>query len=302
MSKNTKIWLIVAGCLVLAGLLLFTSVLTANGWDFTKLSTSKYETHTYTLDETFSAIKINTDTADVVFLPSQDSNCTVICYEMENANHLVEVVNGALCIGIRHEKEWYEYIGIHFDSPKITVYLPESEYDKLIINGDTSDVDVPRNFKFGILDISVDTGDVKNFASVSKNLKIKTGTGSIRVENVSAKILDLTVSTGDTYLSNVQCDTLTAKGSTGDIVLKNVLATGQFSIQRSTGDIKFEGCDADNIIVKTNTGDVTGSLLSEKIFITKTSTGKISVPQTTSGGKCEVTTTTGDIRLELWIG
>ena len=52
-------------------------------------------------------------------------------------------------------------------------------------------------------------------------------------------------------------------------------------------------------MVNTSTGDVNGTLLSEKIFITDTSTGRVSVPKTTSGGKCEITTSTGDINIGI---
>ena len=54
-----------------------------------------------------------------------------------------------------------------------------------------------------------------------------------------------------------------------------------------------------HIMVKTSTGNVKGTLLSDKIFVTDTSTGRVSVPKTTSGGKCEITTSTGDIEIEL---
>ena len=43
--------------------------------------------------------------------------------------------------------------------------------------------------------------------------------------------------------------------------------------------MRFENSDAAQISIKTSTGDVTGTLLSEKVFITETSTGNISVPK-----------------------
>ena len=61
----------------------------------------------------------------------------------------------------------------------------------------------------------------------------------------------------------------------------------------------FDSSDAAEIFVKTSTGDVSGSLLTEKVFITDTSTGKVSVPKTTTGGKCELITSTGDIKIEI---
>lgn len=81
--------------------------------------------------------------------------------------------------------------------------------------------------------------------------------------------------------------------------MKNVNAAEKFSIQRTTGDVKFDGCDASEIDVKTNTGDVAGSLLSDKVFIAASDTGHVDVPQTVIGGKCEITTSTGDIRISI---
>ena len=72
-----------------------------------------------------------------------------------------------------------------------------------------------------------------------------------------------------------------------------------FSIKNITGDIIFENSDAAQIFVKTDTGNVMGSLVSEKVFITETKTGDVKVPQTTTGGKCEITTNTGNIAIDI---
>ena len=45
MSKITKIWLIIAASFVLIGCIIFGGVMTMLKWDFTKLSTDKYETN-----------------------------------------------------------------------------------------------------------------------------------------------------------------------------------------------------------------------------------------------------------------
>ena len=100
-------------------------------------------------------------------------------------------------------------------------------------------------------------------------------------------------------LRNVTCENLTSNGNTGDLDLMNVIANGKFSLERSTGDIKFDKCDASEIFIKTDTGDLTGSLLSEKVFIVSTDTGNIDVPKTVSGGRCEITTDTGDVKLSV---
>ena len=100
-------------------------------------------------------------------------------------------------------------------------------------------------------------------------------------------------------MADVSCQSLTSSGNTGDLILRRVIASGDFSIERSTGDVSFDACDAATLSVTTDTGNVTGTLLTDKIFIASTDTGRVSVPKTSLGGKCEITTDTGDIKIEI---
>ena len=83
MRKATKIWLIVAVSLLFTGLIIFGSVMTMLRWDFTKLSTVKYETNEHAITQGFKNISIVSDTADIVFLPT-DGDASVICHEQTN--------------------------------------------------------------------------------------------------------------------------------------------------------------------------------------------------------------------------
>ncbi|MBQ3552384.1 MAG: DUF4097 family beta strand repeat protein [Clostridia bacterium] len=319
MRKATKTWLIIAASLVVVGLIMFAVVMSEYKWDFTKLSTGKYETNIYEISEEFSDISMNTDTADIIFALSNDGKCRVECYEEEKAKHFVEIQEDTLVIKMIDEKSWYDYIGINFGSPKITVYLPKVEYTSLFINESTGDIQIPKNFKFDSVDISLSTGDVNFFASASELIKIKTSTGNICVESACAGELDLSastggitvsnvicggdvnikVSTGKTNLTDIKCKSLTSSGDTGDISLNHVIAAEKFLIKRSTGDVKFDGSDATEIFIETNTGDVMGTFLSEKIFFVSTDTGSVDVPKSITGGRCEITTDTGDIKLDI---
>jgi len=317
MRKTTKLRLVIAASLVLIGCIIFWGAMSMLKWDFTKLSTSKYETNSYEINEGFSAISIDTNTADIVFVPSETG--AVTCYEQKNVKHSVTVKDGTLVIEVVDARKWYEYIGINLASPKITVYIPQGEYGALSVKSRTGDVEIPEDFHFTSIDISERTGDVTNYASASEGVRIKTTTGKICVEDISAGLLDLSVSTGDVtvsgvtcggdvsvtvdtgkaYLTDITCKSVTSRGNTGDISLRNVIATERFSVERDTGDVNFESCDAAEIFVKTDTGDVEGSLLSEKVFVVSTDTGKKEVPDTITGGRCEITTDTGDIRISI---
>ncbi len=321
MSKATKIWLIIAASLILVGSIIFAGGMTAMKWDFTKLSTNKYETNSYELTEDFNSISISTSTADIEILPAESTKSSVVCYEQTNVKHTLEVKDGSLVINEVDTRNWHEHIhiGVNFEATKIAVYIPQGEYGALSIILSTGDVKISKDFTFESISVSASTGDVTNYASASDFIKIKATTGKIFVEDISAGSLDLSVTTGDvkvsgvncdgdvkvgvstgkTYLTDILCQSVISDGGSGDISLKNVIVAQKLSIERTTGDVLFDGSDAAQIIVKTQTGDVEGSLLSEKVFIVDTNTGKKEVPKTVTGGRCQITTNTGDVKITI---
>ncbi len=319
MTKKVRNWLIIATSLVLVGGIIFGGVMTMLKWDFSKLSTVRYETGEYEINEDYKNISIITKTADILLVPSENSKTSVSCYEQKNLKHSVEVKDGTLIIEVNDSRNWYDHIGIAFGNPKITLNIPKGEFGELSVIATTGDIKIPKEFIFESIDISMSTGDITNYASASKLVKLQASTGDICAENISAGTLDLRVSTGEITVSNVNCENdvnikvstgeasltnvncknISSSGNTGDILLKNVIAAEKFSIDRSTGDVKFDGSDAAEIFIKTNTGDVKGSLLTNKVFITQTNTGKIDVPKTANGGRCEITTDTGNIILKI---
>lgn len=300
MSKTTKIWLITATALVTLGAILFAGVMAQYDWDFTKLSTVTYVTNTYEVSDEFDKISINVDTTEIEFVPTENETCSIVSFEAEQVKHSATVQNGTLIISTVDTRKWYDHICISLGSPKMTVYLPQNEYASLIIETDTGDINIPKDFAFDKIEIDGDTSDVSCFAPVANVLDIELSTGDIIIDSITADQIKLTTTTGEIAVNSVTAkNNIDIETDTGTITLKNVVATGTISIESDTGDVRFEGSDATEISVKTDTGDVTGTLLSEKVFITETSTGSINVPKTTSGGKCEITTSTGDINISI---
>ena len=320
MGRQTKIWLLIGALLVVAGLVMFSAVFGEQNFDLTLLSTESYETNVYEVNDDFTNLSIHTDTADIIFVLSQDGKCRVECYEEEKTKHSVAVEGDKLTIRLVDNREWYDYIGIHIGSPKITVYLPKAEYTELFVNESTGDIELPQDFAFDNVEITTDTGDIDASASILGVMKIKTSTGDITIENMSAGSLDITVSTGlisvsdvacrgdmsirvstgKSNLTDVTCKRLVSSGSTGDIFLNRVRAEEKISIERSTGDVRFSDSDAAELYVETDTGDVTGNLLLAKSFITSTDTGSVSVPMSIPGcGRCEIRTDTGNIEITV---
>ena len=68
-------------------------------------------------------------------------------------------------------------------------------------------------------------------------------------------------------------------------------------MQGATGNLFFDGFDAENIYVQLSTGDVKGTILSSKFFRANSDTGDVSVPDTREGGECIITVDTGSINI-----
>lgn len=311
--------LVFAALLIALCAIVFTLSACSAGTGISGIFTPSYTTEEFVITEDFDSVLINVITAEITLAASEDNSCRLVVYSQEKVNFGATVSDGKLTVTHSDERAWYERIAFITESPELTLYLPKAQYDTLVIDGTTGDVDVPKGFTFGTVDISLTTGDINLFSDVTGMIKTKATTGDITFKNISAASIDLELTTGDvalenivcggnisinivtgeTYLANVTCHNLTSDGTSGSMTLVNVIASGKITSERTTGDITFEQSDAAELEITTSTGDVTGTLLTPKIFITNATTGKIDVPETIEGGVCKITTTTGDIIIDI---
>lgn len=313
MRKGLIIFLIILAVLAIA----FVGIMHLLKWDFNKLSTVEYVTNTHETIDNFKNISILTDVADITLIKGEKT--FVECYEIKNLTHNVSVENDTLKIQVQDNRKWYEHIGVFLGAPKITVYLTENEYEALMIESDTGSTNLPKDFTFNTINIKSDTGKIILGAKAKNIIKLKTDTGHIVADGISAKNIEITTatgsqkitnaaiaeeietgaSTGKVVLENVTCKSIESIGDTGSLTLKNVIAAENFDLERSTGNITLERSDAAEIFIDTDTGNIKGTILSNKIFLTESETGKIDVTKSDTGGRCEISTDTGNIKIEI---
>ena len=279
---------------------------------------SALQEETLQVTEQFHSVHILSDTENVKLLPAEDGVCRIVSYNEKDITYTATVEQSILKIRREDARKWYERI-FSIGEKTLTVYLPKREYNALTIEQDTGDVTIPADFHItGDLTLTLSTGDVDVRASVDGALDITASTGNVCVADTVCGTLDITastgnvcvadtvcgalavrVSTGDVTLTSVCCTNLLSTGNTGDIRMTDVIANGLISLERSTGHVSMDRCDAAELLITTDTGDVVGTLLSDKIFIVRTRTGNIDVPETVVGGKCKITTNTGDIEITI---
>ena len=318
---NKGIWIVVAVVLIITGAALCALSTVVLGFDPVNTSTVEYMENTYEVSGSFKNISIAVDTDDIEFQKSHDGKCSVICIEAEDIRHEAKINGNTLEIKQFNEGGW-NFIGINMQTPKMTVYLPENTYNDLDINVNTGDIIIPAGFTFEDLEIYGNTGDIMSECDVTGDTNAEITTGDISMIGIAGDKISVSVTTGDVLLERINCTDAEVKSTTGDIQLGSVIVSGDLKTQTETGrtwlssvlvsgkltatggtdDVEIDGCDAGELFIETNTGSITGSLLSEKVFVTETNTGTIDVPNTASGGKCELTTNTGSISITITQG
>ena len=232
------------------------------------------KTKTFIIDEAFNKISIDVETEDIDIYYSNNEN-KMVFNENNEVSLEVKVVNDTLIICIADERKFYDQM---FD---FTIYKLDLFLSKDIIEN---------------IDIKCSTGDINIHDGLNvNNLKINNSTGDIEASNCDLGCLDINTSTGNIDLKNVGCQKLDIEITTGNTKLTNVLVEEDLNINGSTGNVYLNDFDAKNIYIKLSTGNVKGTILTNKFFIVSSSTGDVVVPETRDGGKCKISTSTGNI-------
>ena len=312
MKKIILLPIILGSVLLVTGGAIFAVALYKN-------ADNKLETHKYENLETFNNFDVDLTIADFELKASTDDTRKVIVDETKYDTHTVEVKDDALVIKGKDERKWYERLFNFnwFQRVKVTVYVPSGDYGEFKYEGSTGNVTVPADYTFANMTAKVSTGNVKSKAKVQQKLAITTSTGDIALDDVTAKEAEfkadtgtvslnnvavnerLTVktSTGSQKFTNVNCQNLNTKASTGNVTLTNVNVEQHADIETSTGNIKIIDSDADTLYIKASTGNVNATFLTPKIVHATSSTSKPSYPVSTTGGLCEIETSTGSIKV-----
>ena len=337
MRSVTKKQLIIGFVLLFVGVLIFSVTMSILGWKFTKLDKEETQMQGTEIRSPFQNIVIKSGEADIELIAADAYTVKVECNEKKNYTEYITVEGDTLIIESKDTRAWYEKL-FSFTTPVIRVYLPRGEYGTLTVENDTGDFKSSGAFVFESIAIKQNTGDVSLASSAHGAITIHLSTADAKLHDISAGAVSVTTSTGDICLATVECpgaidlylttgecelsslrcDTLSAKTGTGDIdvskvrattitiavdtgevELSDAIATGTLTVTSDTGDVSLDASDAGEIFITTKTGDIQGTLLTEKIFLIVPGTGRVDVPKTVSGGRCELETETGNIIISI---
>ncbi len=225
------------------------------------LAITDYVTTQYDVPGGFRDIEIKCSTEEVNLLPSSDGMCRVVFNDREWMKTDAHVDGERLVVSSVEGEKPKNDIGIITYPPTVKVYLPAGGYRSLTLSAGLGKIALPDDLTFEDICVRVMTGSVRCEAAVKNSIDIKT--------------------------------------TTGDVTLEDVICSGDCIIECATGDIELEDCDAGSFRIRTGTGNVRGTLLSGKEFAATSRLGDIDVPESSDGGRCEISTGTGNINIEV---
>ena len=302
MKKSKKILITVAVILVAVGMICGFCGIYSLGFNFNEISTSDFVTHTYTVEDDFTNIIIEDAASNINFYKSNDDKCRVLCDEREKVTHTVVNENNTLTVRVKDERNWFERINIGFfiADMRVSVYLPKNKYDSLNAASMSGDIDVANEFTFDNAKVGSISGDVSVKADVKQELNISSTSGDVIINNISAtECINASSVSGEIDLSNVKGKEIFAKTISGGVMLTDTVASQKLKANSTSGEIDLKRCDAKNIVLDTVSGEISGTLLSNKQFITETTSGTVNVPQCVSNEECRITTVSGDIYIKI---
>ncbi len=316
MKAWTKIILITALVLFAAGAVIGGVALASSGNIFKEPFTSV----THNIDEEFQHISVDATAADIRILPSRDGKVSVTVEQSDKVTYAVAVANDTLTVTEQDDRAWFDHIGIHLRTQKITVYLPEGTYGNLkletthgalrlsasdstfaaaALHSTSGDMHITATVA-GNLTVKATSGDMHIAATVTGNLTVKATSGDVELRNTKAEDLTVSLTSGDLDMTDCRANDLNLSVTSGDVELDQVIGQGKLQVKTGSGDIELSGCDAASIKLSTGAGDVEGTLLSDKLFDVDSGSGRIRVP---AGDKqaplCYVRTGSGDIILRI---
>jgi len=345
MKKSASIALIVAAVCLVAGIAL-VGVFAGLSKDLTfgqmveQTVVEEYEIATEKFSGEFDRISIIESEAEVELIRSDVGNPRIEYSVVKDRDYIVTVEDGILDIRVDDRRSSFINFNIVYKAMTLKVYLPEDEYESLVIDSSSGKVIVPADFTFGKCGIECSSGSVVFDADVTGTATIKNTSGSVKVSGVQAEKLIVNNSSGSIKVTDsgaaeaeiintsggvtvtngqygklevgctsgsvdvvrVTADGISAQGSSGSVEFVDCTVSGDAAAKNSSGSIKFENCTADVISAENTSGSITlKNTVAATLARLSNSSGGVRFVNA-DAGELDVHTTSGSVKGNLLTG
>ena len=282
-------------------------------------SNKNYRSIAHDRNKNFNDVIIHVDHADVVIARAEDDRCKVLVCENKEAPNVVTRTSEALSVVTKDDRGLVKRIFSSKKADKITILLPQSSYRSLYVNIKSGSLAVSGGLSFENLEAAIMSGNLNLNAEVTNAANVDIMKGNLQTYKTTIGELTSAISSGEIILDTtrvagnietsiargnliareVVCGSISSDVANGKNDLTGLVAEESMSLSIATGKIILDGCDAKEIHADVAVGDISGSLLSDKIFTAKAGVGKVNVPTTADGGRCNAKVSVGSIDLKI---
>lgn len=313
MKKSTKIALLAAAALLIAGIVLCAVALKSVDFELARLSTSSIvnktpQTASYDAAD-ITEIQIELAVDDLYVVQSDDDQIHFRYTDRDNRTYSISNEDGILKAAQDYTSgtRWHQWITFDFGQSDLafTLALPEDFAGSLQLSSDVGDVELEDGLHLaGNLDCTLQTGSFDADGFQASHITVQTEIGSLDLENCMADSLFLSAQTGDVELAeSAIANELFCETDIGGIHLQSV-TSANVQLSTQTGDIRLEHLNAPLIAASTDIGDIKGTIEgaeSDYSVVVETDIGDSSLKNQTGLTDCKINfvTQTGDVEVSF---
>lgn len=236
MKKLSKLYWIVSAVVTIAGL----SVMTVSAVQINKKNqqSQPVTASDFCKAEDLHSVEIAVSYADIQIAPAGNGQVSLT---LPDDTFTYTCENGVLKIQNQQNTGFFgvQFIdfGIVQQEKKITLSLPEQQYETITLSSGTGDMNL-SGISAGTLTASVGTGDINLQSCTLSGMDIDSGTGSIRLNGSEIQsVSDIDLGTGDFNAEGCTLSGIDIDSGTGNITMQDSVLLGNADIDCGTGDI-----------------------------------------------------------------
>ena len=231
-------------------------------------------TKEYTISESIKNIEVYGQSDRVKIGLSKDDETHITCRKTNKVK-----VNGDTLV-IKEERVLFKII--NFNNPDIEIYLPEKEYEKLVVNTVSGSIELNDRLGFENAQIESVSGSIDSDIDVKDKVTYSSTSGSLNIQDLD-------------------CDNLGISTISGSIKLDNIISNTSMIIETTSGSIELDKVDSPSIEVSSVSGSINATILSSKQYDISTVSGSISTPQNKGNETCVIETVSGSINIKWFL-
>ena len=252
------------------------------------------------ITEPFEDVSISAVSCDVEISVGSGDTCVVEYRGPSRMACTAEVKNGTLQIEEKRIRRLSFWNWFSRKITKLTVFLPQDEYEGLTLETVSGDVKLEDGDLFRDLRIVTTSGDMDLTGAGGGEVALESVSGDVKFRDGNASGLCVGTTSGDVTVAGVDVTGQAELSTTsGDVAVTSVDVTGQAELSTTSGDVALRDADAESLSISTTSGDLRTELRTPKEYVTETTSGEVTVTASQAGaGRCSITTVSGDILCE----